>query len=77
MAFSLSFSELDEKVQNSYVDLSQKILALDAELVKISEERAEQEAVWRKKENYIQTEKGKLELSLRALRTATLSETAE
>lgn len=76
MAFSLSFSELDEKVQNSYVDLSQKILALDAELVKISEERAEQEAVWRKKENYIQTEKGKLELSLRALRTATLSETA-
>lgn len=77
MAFSLSFSELDEKVQNSYVDLSQKILALDAELVKISEERAEQEAVWRKKENYIQTEKGKLELALKALRTATLSETAE
>jgi len=77
MAFSLSFSKLDEKVQTSYVDISQKILALEAELVKISEERAEQEAVWRKKENYIQTEKGKLELSLRALRTATLSETAE
>jgi len=76
MAFSLSFSKLDEKVQTSYVDISQKILALEAELVKISEERAEQEAVWRKKENYIQTEKGKLELALRALRTATLSETA-
>lgn len=77
MAFSLSFSKLDEKVQTDYVDLSQKILALEAELVKISEERAEQEAVWRKKENYLQTEKGKLELALRALRTATLSETAE
>jgi len=77
MAFSLSFSKLDEKVQTSYVDISQKILALEAELVKISEERAEQEAIWRKKENYLQTEKGKLELALRALRTATLSETAE
>lgn len=77
MAFSLSFSELDEKVQTDYVDLSQKILALEAELVKISNERAEQEAVWRKKENYLQTEKGKLELTLRALRTASLIETAE
>ena len=77
MAYSVSFSALDEKVQTDYVDLSQKILALEAELVKISEERAEQEAVWRKKENYLQTEKGKLELALRALRTATLSETAE
>jgi len=76
MAFSLSFSKLDEKVQTSYVDISQKILALEAELVKISEERAEQEAIWRKKENYLQTEKGKLELALRALITATLSETA-
>lgn len=77
MAYSVSFSALDEKVQTDYVDLSQKILALEAELVKISEERAEQEAVWRKKENYLQTEKGKLELKLRALRTASLIETAE
>jgi len=77
MAYSVTFTGTDEKVQASYVDISQKILALEAELVKISEERATQEAVWRKKENYLNTEKGKLELELRALRTATLSESAE
>lgn len=77
MAYEISFTTMDEKTQSLHLDITTKIMALEAELVKLSEERAEQEATWRKKENYIQTEKGKLELALRALRTATLSETAE
>lgn len=77
MAYEISFTMMDEKTQSLHLDITTKIMALEAELVKLSEERAEQEATWRKKENYIQTEKGKLELALRALRTATLSETAE
>lgn len=77
MAYEISFTTMDEKTQSLHLDITTKIMALEAELVKLSEERAEQEATWRKKENYLQTEKGKLELALRALRTATLSETAE
>lgn len=76
MAYSVTFSELDVKAQESHIAISQKIIALENELVKISEERANAEAEWRKKENYLNTEKGKLEIERRALMTATVSEVA-
>lgn len=74
MGYELTFSALDERQKTDHIEISQKIIAIDAELVKISEERAEAEANWRKKENFLNTEKGKLQHALGALRTATLTE---
>lgn len=76
MAFELSFSLLDEKAKADHIEITQKILAIEDQLVAISTERANAEATWRKKENFLNTEKGKLELLLRSLQTATVTDTA-
>lgn len=75
MAFELSFSTLDEKAKADHIEISQKILSIEDQLVAISTERANSEAAWRKKENFLNTEKGKLELLRRALQTAVITDT--
>jgi hypothetical protein len=70
----ISFSVIDEKVKSSANDINLKIESINAELAKISDERAVAEAAWRKKENFLNTEKGKLQLALRGLVTATVTE---
>lgn len=70
----LTFSVIDEKVKSSANDINMKIEAINAELAKVTDERAVAEAAWRKKENFLNTEKGKLQLLLRGLVTATIKE---
>ena len=72
--FTLEFELLDEKQKDNYVNLSQQIIAVEAELVKISEERAIAEAGWRKRENFLQTEMGKLQIAVRMIRSAVIKE---
>jgi hypothetical protein len=66
---------LDTKQATYAIELTQKIAAIDGELVKISEERATAEAAWRKKENFLNTEKGLAQIDLRDLRKVTVTET--
>jgi hypothetical protein len=72
--FKIEFAPLDVKQKDDYVELSQKILAIEAELVKVSEIRANAEAAWRKRENFLNTEKGKLQILIRDIRLATVTE---
>jgi hypothetical protein len=75
MAFELKAVALDTKQATDAIELTQKIAAIDGELVKISEERATAEAAWRKKENFLNTEKGLAQIALRDLRKVTVTET--
>jgi hypothetical protein len=75
MAFGLTVVALDTKQATAAIELTQKIAAIDGELVKISEERATFEAAWRKKENFLNTEKGLAQIALRDLRKVTVTET--
>lgn len=73
-AYELVFVPMDEKQKGDYLEASQKILAIEGELVKISEARANAEAEWRKKENFLNTEKGKIQLLIMGMRTDVLKE---
>jgi hypothetical protein len=74
MEFELTYTEVKPDQVTSIIAIQQKIAAIDDLIVGISNERAELEAGWRKRENYLKTEKGKLEIELRSMTKATLTE---
>ena len=74
MATELAFSAIDDKVKSDANEINLKIESINAELAGISDARAIAEAEWRKKENFLNTEKGKLQILLRNLVKATIKE---
>lgn len=74
MTFELKFTAVKSDQIEQIVTLQQKIAAIEELIVQISNDRANMEAQWRKKENYLNTEKGKLEIELRSITTGTLTE---
>ncbi len=75
MALQLSFTEASPEQIQAAIILQQKIAAIDNLLAGISDERAIAEADWRKKENFLKTEQGKLQIELRSMTKGTLTDT--
>lgn len=75
MAFVINFDNLTPEQTTQVVDISQKISAITGALAALADDRANKEAVWRKRENFLNTEKGKLEIQLRDLRKAIITGT--
>ena len=72
--FDMVFVDLDAKGQGDAIELVQRIAAIEGELAAISDARAIEEAGWRKKENYLKTELGKLQILLRDMRKPNITE---
>lgn len=75
MPYTVTFSKDTGVEAQRVLDLMLKISALEDAKVQLDNERAEAEAEWRRKENFIMNEIGKLQMELRSLRTATIIET--
>ncbi|HUT02855.1 MAG TPA: hypothetical protein VM163_03065 [bacterium] len=70
----LSFETLTDTEKMEAADLYQKLEAIDAALADVQNERAAFESKARDKENFLRTERMKVQNTLRALRQATVEE---
>lgn len=70
----ITFGELTDAQKLEAADLIQKLEAIDGALAGVQTERAEFEQKARNKENFLNTEKSKIKVALRALRQAQVTE---
>jgi hypothetical protein len=75
MAFTLEFGTLTVAQKQEAADLLQKLEAIDSALADIQTARATAEAIWTKKTNFLNQQKGNIKDAIRALRTASIIET--
>lgn len=70
----INFTELtnDQKLQAA--DLVQKLEAIDAALGEVQSQRAQAEINWSDKENFLHTERMKVQNQIRAIRSAEITE---
>ncbi len=73
MTQELKCTELTDTQRLEAADLLQKMEAIDAQLATVQTERANAEAGWRGKENFLKTERMKVQVALRGLRQVTVT----
>lgn len=71
---TLQFAELTPQQKQEAIDLIQKLEAIDAALAQIQTKRAEFEVKARDRENWLRSEKMKVQNAIRALRSVEIIE---
>ena len=71
---NLSFGELTEAQKLEVADLVQKLEAIDGAIAAVQTKRAELEAKLRDRDNFLQTQRMKVQVALRAIRQAEIQE---
>ena len=72
MTQELECIELTNTQKMEAADLLQKMEAIDAQLATVQTERANAEVGWQGKENFLKTERMKVQVALRGLRQVTI-----
>lgn len=70
----ITFGELTDAQKMEAADLIQKLEAIDGALAEVQTKRAEFEQKARERENFLNAEKTKVKVALRALRQAQVTE---
>ena len=71
---TISFTELTNDQKLEAADLVQKLEAIDAALAEVQNERATAEVEWNNRENFLNTERMKVQVAIRAIRQAEVTE---
>ena len=71
---TLNFGELTNAQKLEAIDLFQKLEAIDAALAEVQNQRAAAEIKWSDRQNFLNTERMKLQVAIRALRQAQITE---
>ena len=71
---TLNFGELTNAQKLEAADLVQKLEAIDAALAAIQNERAAAEIKWSDRQNFLNTERMKVQVAIRAIRQAQITE---
>lgn len=74
MTKTIHFDDLTQAQALEVADLTQKLEALDALLAVVQNERAEKDAEWSGRENYVKGERTKIVVQIRAIRQAQVIE---
>ena len=69
---SVTFTDLTQNQKLEVADLLQKQEAIDGLLADVQTERATAEQGWRDRENSLRTERMKVQMAVRGIRTATM-----
>lgn len=73
MAYTIDFPVMTEAQRLQATELAQRVAAIEGEIAALSDVRATQEAIWRKKENFLKTQLGLAQVAFRDLRKASVS----
>ena len=71
---TISFTELTNDQKLRAADLIQKLEAVDAALAEVQSQRAQAEINWIDRENFLRTERMKVQNQIRAIRQAEVTE---